>query len=317
MSLSKQELRQIYLLMLQIRIVDEKIAYLMRNNLMRGFSHQYIGQEAVAVGVCKALRDDDYIASTHRGHGHCLAKSEDIKGIVAELLGKKTGFCKGKGGSMHIADVSSGNLGANGIVAGGIPIAVGAAFSAKYRGTDQVVVSFFGDGATNQGSFHESVNFAAVYNLPVVFVCENNLYGFSTSQAKSMKVKNIVERAPAYGIKGLMGDGNDVLQVYDIAKREIEHVRSGKGPVILEYKTYRWTGHSVNDPGEYKPEEEQEWWKEKCPIKRFRKVLAETFTEQEIQDIEREAAQSFDDALKYAMESPYPEKYEALEDIYA
>ena len=170
MNLSKDELKDIYFLMNQIRIVDEKIAYLIRNNLMRGFSHQYIGQEAVAVGVCKSLRPTDFITSNHRGHGHCLAKSRNLKGIVAELLGKKTGLCGGKGGSMHISDMQSGNLGANGIVGAGIPIAVGAGLSIKYRGTDQVVVCFFGEGASNQGSFHEAVNMAAVYKLPVLFV---------------------------------------------------------------------------------------------------------------------------------------------------
>jgi len=317
MELSNQELKNIYLLMLQIRILDEKIVYLIRNNLMRGFSHQYVGQEAIAVGVCKALRKNDYITSTHRGHGHCLAKGGNMKAVVAELLGKKTGYCKGKGGSMHISDISTGNLGANGIVGGGLSISVGAALSAKYRGTDQVVVSFFGEGASNTGSFHESVNFAAVHNLPILFVCENNLYAFSTSQKKSMKIENVADRAQSYGIKGIFADGNDVLKVYEITKSEVENLRNGSGPIILEFKTYRWMGHSINDPGDYKSKKEVEWWKKRCPIKKFREKLTTILKEQELQEIEKQAASSFEEALKYALESPYPEKQEALEDIYA
>ena len=317
MSTCKEELKDMYLLMQQIRIVDEKIAYLIRNNLMRGFSHQYIGQEAVAVGVCKALRTTDYIVSNHRGHGHCLAKSRDIKGIVAELLGKKTGLCGGKGGSMHISDMRSGNLGANGIVGAGLLIAVGAALSIKYRATDQVAVCFFGDGASNQGAFHEAVNMAAINKLPILFVCENNLYGFSTPQKAAMLLENVADRAQAYGIRGITHYGNDVLKVLSIATEEIEAIRAGSGPAILEFKTYRWTGHSVNDPGDYKPKDEQEQWKEQCPLKLFRKKLLETCSEEEVVAIEEQAVASFEEALRFAMESPFPDKSEALEHVYA
>lgn len=318
MTLSKEELLDMYLQMLQIRTVDEKIAVLIRNNLMRGFSHQCVGQEATAVGVCKALRKSDFIATTHRGHGHSLAKSRNIKGILAELLARQTGFCHGKGGSMHLADTATGNLGANGIVAGGMPLAVGAALSMKYQGLDQVVVSFFGDAATNQGLFHESVNFAAVNNLPILFACENNMYGFSVPYKSAIRVEHISERAAAYGIKGITVDGNDVLTVYETAKTEVDAIRKGGGPVLVEFLTYRWKGHSINDPGDYKEKEEQKYWLERCPIKRFHQVLLDQgFGEEELAAVQEEAANSFEEALQYAMQSPYPDVKTALEDVYA
>ncbi len=318
MNLSNEELLDIYLLMLQIRTVDEKISMLIRNNMMRGFSHQCVGQEAIAAGVCRALRRDDLISTTHRGHGHSLAKSRNLQGLLAELLAKDSGFCRGKGGSMHLADATTGNLGANGIVAGGIPIAVGAALSIKYQNQDKVVVSFFGDAATNQGMFHEAINFAAVNELPVLFVCENNLYGFSVPYKKAIKVDCISDRAAAYGMKGITIDGNDVLQVYETARQEIETIRRGGGPILIECLTYRWKGHSVNDPGSYKPKGEQDAWLEKCPIKRYRRVLLEKgFSEDQLLDVEKEAESSFEDALQFARESSFPPIELAIQDVYA
>ena len=260
LNLPKENLIIMYRKMLEIRFFEEKVFELYGQNLVPGTIHLYAGEEAVAVGVCNALSKDDYITSTHRGHGHCIAKGADLKRTMAEILGKETGYCKGKGGSMHIADFSIGMLGATAVVGAGLPIAVGAALSAKLRKTDQVVACFFGEGASNQGTFHESINMASAWKLPVIFVCENNLYAMGTRQSRIMNIENISDRAPSYGIPGVSVDGNDVLAVYEAAQVATERARRGEGPTLIECKTYRHKGHSRVDPAKYRPREEVEEW---------------------------------------------------------
>jgi len=308
-----------YRKMLEIRLFEEKVFELYGQNLVPGTIHLYAGEEAVAVGVCNALSKDDYITSTHRGHGHCIAKGADLKRTMAEILGKETGYCKGKGGSMHIADFSIGMLGATAVVGAGLPIAVGAALSAKLRKTDQVVACFFGEGASNQGTFHESINMASAWKLPVIFVCENNLYAMGTRQSRIMNIENISDRAPSYGIPGVSVDGNDVLAVYEAAQVATERARRGEGPTLIECKTYRHKGHSRVDPAKYRPREEVEEWLRKDPIKRLRDKLIQTdiSMEAELQEIEKGVSNEIEDAVKFAVESPYPTPEEALEDVYA
>lgn len=305
--------------MLEIRFFEEKVFDLYAQNLVPGTIHLYLGEEAVAVGVCSLLRKDDYITSTHRGHGHCIAKGAELKRTMAEILGKKTGYCKGKGGSMHIADFKIGMLGATAVVGAGLPIAVGAGLSAKLRKTDQVVACFFGEGASNQGTFHESINMASIWKLPVIFVCENNLYAMGTRQSTVMAIENVADRAVAYGIPGVVVDGNDVLAVYEATEKAVERARKGEGPTLIECKTYRHKGHSRVDPAKYRPKEEVEEWLAKDPIKRFKEKLLQTntLTESEIQQIEKEVSDEIEEAVKFAMESPYPAPEEALEDVYA
>ncbi len=315
----KEKLIEMYRQMLRIRHFEEKVYELYGQNLVPGTIHLYVGQEAVAVGVCANLRKDDYITSTHRGHGHCIAKGADLRKVMAEILGKKTGYCKGKGGSMHIADFSIGMLGATAVVGAGIPIAVGAGLSIKLRGTDQVVTGFFGDGASNQGTFHESINMAAIWSLPVIFVCENNLYAMGTRQSMVMKIENIADRAAAYGIPGVTVDGNDVLAVYEAAREAVDRARHGEGPTLIECKTYRHKGHSRFDPATYRPKAEVEEWLKKDPIPRFKAKLQKMklLTEQEAEKLEQEAILAVEEAVKFAMESPYPAPEEALENVYA
>jgi len=270
------------------------------------------------VGVCTNLRKDDYITSTHRGHGHCIAKGADLRKVMAEILGKKTGYCKGKGGSMHIADFSIGMLGATAVVGAGIPIAAGAGLSIKLRGTNQVVAGFFGDGASNQGTFHESINMAAIWSLPVTFVCENNLYAMGTKQSTVMKIENIADRAVAYGIPGVTVDGNDVLAVYEATREAVDRARDGEGPTLIECKTYRHKGHSRFDPAAYRPKEEVKEWLKKDPIPRFKTKLCKMklLTEQEAERIEHSVISDIEAAVKFAMESPFPAPEEALENVY-
>lgn len=315
----KEKLIEMYRKMLEIRQFEEKVYELYGQNLVPGTIHLYAGQEAVAVGVCANLRREDYIVSTHRGHGHCIAKGADLKRVMAEILGKKTGYCKGKGGSMHIADFSIGILGATGVVGAGIPIAVGAGLSISLKGTDQVVACFFGDGASNQGTFHEGVNMAAIWKLPVLFVCENNLYAMGTRQSRVMLIEKISERAAAYGIPGVTVDGNDVLAIYEAAREAIERAKRGEGPTLIECRTYRQKGHSRMDPATYRPKEEVEYWLRKDPITRFRGRLREMgiLTEEEAKKIDDEVSQAIEEAVKFALESPYPELEEALKDVYA
>ena len=319
LNLPKENLIKMYRKMLEIRFFEEKVFELYGQNLVPGTIHLYAGEEAVAVGVCNALSQDDYITSTHRGHGHCIAKGADLKRTMAEILGRETGYCKGKGGSMHIADFSIGMLGATAIVGAGLPIAVGAALSAKLRKTGQVVACFFGEGASNQGTFHESINMASAWKLPVIFVCENNLYAMGTRQSRIMNIENISDRAPSYGIPGVSVDGNDVLAVYEAAQVATERARRGEGPTLIECKTYRHKGHSRVDPAKYRPREEVEEWLRKDPIKRLRDKLIQTdiSMEAELQEIEKGVSNEIEDAVKFAVESPYPTPEEALEDVYA
>jgi pyruvate dehydrogenase E1 component alpha subunit len=319
LNLSKEKHVEMLRKMLEIRFFEEKVFELYAQNLVPGTIHLYAGEEAVAVGVCSNLRQDDYITSTHRGHGHCIAKGADLKRTMAEILGKKTGYCKGKGGSMHIADFSIGMLGATAVVGAGIPIAVGAGLSIKLRRTDQVVACFFGEGASNQGTFHEGINMASIWKLPVIFVCENNLYAMGTRQSIVMNIENIADRAVAYGIPGGVVDGNDVFAVYEAAEKAVERARKGEGPTLIECKTYRHKGHSRVDPARYRPKEEVEEWLAKDPIKRFKEKLihARILNKAEIQHIEREVSVEIEEAVKFAIESPFPEPEEALEDVYA
>lgn len=316
--MEKTKLVEMYQRMLQIRFFEEKVFELYGQNLVPGTIHLYAGEEAVAVGVCANLRLDDYIISTHRGHGHCIAKGADLGKTMAEILGKKTGYCKGKGGSMHIADFSIGMLGATAVVGAGIPIAAGAGLSIKLRGTNQVVACFFGEGASNQGTFHEGINMAAVWGLPVVFVCENNLYAMGTRQNIVMTIENIADRAVAYGIPGVTVDGNDVLAVYEAASTAVNKARRGGGPTLIECKTYRQKGHSRFDSAAYRPKNEVEEWLQKDPIPRFKSKLIEmdALTEGEDEKLRHEAASAVEEAVKFAMESPFPEPEEALENVY-
>lgn len=319
LDLPKESLVKMYRKMLEIRFFEEKVFGLYGQNLVPGTIHLYAGEEAVAVGVCSALSKDDYITSTHRGHGHCIAKGADLKRTMAEILGKKTGYCKGKGGSMHIADFSIGMLGATAVVGAGLPIAVGAGLSARLRKTGQVVACFFGEGASNQGTFHESINMASAWKLPVIFVCENNLYAMGTRQSRIMNIENIADRAVSYGIPGVSVDGNDVLAVYEAACVAVERARRGAGPTLIECKTYRQKGHSRVDPAKYRPQEEVEGWLQRDPIKRLRHKLIQTVisTEAELQEIEKEVSSEIEDAVKFAVESTFPAPEEALEDVYA
>ena len=319
MALEKNQLAQMYRKMLEIRLFEEKVYELYGQNLVPGTIHLYAGEEAVAVGVCANLKNDDYIVSTHRGHGHCIAKGARLDKTMAEILGKKTGYCKGKGGSMHIADFSIGMLGATAVVGAGIPIASGAGLSIKLRGTEQVAACFFGEGASNQGTFHEGINLAATWMLPVIFVCENNLYAMGTRQSQVMLIENVVDRAQAYGIPGVVVDGNDVLAVYEAAKEAVQRARGGKGPMLIECKTYRQKGHSRVDPATYRPKTEVDEWLKKDPIVRLKTYILEshTLTEEETRKIEAQVVVDLDSAVKFALESPYPAPEEALEDVYA
>jgi len=316
---NKDRLIWMYKKMLEIRLFEEKVFELYGQNLVPGTIHLYAGEEAVAVGVCANLRKDDYIVSTHRGHGHCLAKGARLDKTMAEILGKRTGYCKGKGGSMHIADFSVGMLGATAVVGAGIPIAAGAGLSIKLRGTEQVTACFFGDGASNQGTFHEGVNMAAIWKLPVLFVCENNLYAMGTRQNRVMLAESIATRASAYGIPGVSVDGTDVLRVYEAARAAVQRARRGEGPTLIECRTYRHMGHSRIDPATYRPREEVEEWLRRDPIQRLRRGLIEGghLSDAEVQVLERAVAKNVESAVEFAMESPYPSSEEALDDLYA
>ncbi|AJD32506.1 MULTISPECIES: pyruvate dehydrogenase (acetyl-transferring) E1 component subunit alpha [Clostridium] len=317
-KLNDNSIVEMYKTMLKIRKFEQVAMNTFAEGKIPGFVHLYIGEEAVATGVCANLKDSDYITSTHRGHGHILAKGGDLKFMMAELFGKATGYCKGKGGSMHIADATKGILGANGIVGAGHNIAVGAGLSAQYRETDQVCVCFFGDASTNQGTFHESLNMASVWKLPVVFVCENNLYGISMSQDRHQAIKDVADRGVAYNVPGIVVDGNDVFAVYEAAEEAIKRAREGKGPTLIECKTYRHRGHFEGDPCVYKPTEEQEEWLAKDPIPRFEKYLVENeiLTEEKLKEVQSKVESEIDEAVDFANNSPYPELESVLEDVY-
>jgi len=304
--------------MLEIRLFEEKIEALFMKNLIGGTVHLYIGEEAVAVGACAALQKEDYIVSNHRGHGHCIAKGGDSRKMMAEILGKETGYCRGKGGSMHVSDIEIGNLGANGIVGAGIPIASGAALALKLQQRKQVVVCFFGDGASNTGSFHEGINLASVNSLPVVFVCENNCYAISSSFSNTFCISNISDRAQSYGIPGISIDGMDVIGVYEAMQNAVDRARKGAGPSFIECMTYRFKGHYIGDPGIYRTKKELEGWRKKDPIERLKKSLKKNkiLSAKDIQKIEAEAAAKIKDAEEFALNSPEPKGEEAFLSVY-
>lgn len=322
MTLEKEKLVNLFKTMVRIRRFEERVSKEFAAGNIPGFTHLYIGEEAVATGACANLRIDDYIAGHHRSHGHLIAKGGKMDRMMAELYGKKTGYNKGKGGSMHIADVNIGMLGAIAIVGGGITIATGAGISAQMRDTDQVSICFFGDGASNRGTFHESINLASVWKLPVIYVVENNLYAESTHQRDVMNITNIADRAVAYGIPGVIVDGNDVIAVYEAVGEAVARARKGEGPSLIECKTYRHHGHSEGDVGPrqiYRAEQEIEEWKKKDPISKFKKQLIETkvLTDKAAAEIDQEILEEVDKAVKFAEESPFPEPEETLDDVYS
>lgn len=318
MNEKKEDLINYLETMLKIRFFEEKVFELLSKDLIKGASHVYAGEEAVAVGAIAAIREDDYIASTHRGHGHCLAKGGEFKKMMAELCGRATGYCKGRGGSMHIADVAKGNLGATGIVGSNIPVATGAALSMKMQKMDKVVLCFFGDGASNTGGFHESLNMASVWKLPAIYICENNLYGMSVSAKRALAVQDVAVRAKAYNMSEEIVDGMDVLKVKEAVAKAVKRAREGKGPTLIECKTYRYYGHSRGDPRVYRTREEEKKWKERDPIENFERKLvnAGIITEEEISDLGKRIQKEVNEAAEYALNSPWPSVDELTDDVY-
>ena len=304
--------------MIEIRTFEEKVQFLFLEGKMPGTIHQYIGMEACAVGVCSALKESDIIGSTHRPHGHAIARGIPVREIIAELYGKTTGCCKGKGGSMHIGDIKRGMLPAIAIVGGNIPVVVGMALAFKLKGEDRVAVSFFGDGASNEGAFHEALNMASIYEVPAVFVCENNLYGASTSIKKTLKIENISDRASSYGMKGVIADGMDVLDVYDKASKAISDARTGEGPTLLELKTFRYCGHSRRDPSNYIPKEEKNYWKEKDPIVKFEDFLLnkKILEKKEVEELKDRIDKKIEEAIEFGQNSPEPKPEDTYQDFY-
>ncbi|MGZ5403048.1 MAG: thiamine pyrophosphate-dependent dehydrogenase E1 component subunit alpha [Nocardioides sp.] len=311
--------RHALLTMWTIRRFEEAVDDLFARGLMHGTMHLSIGQEASAAGSCLALRRDDAITSTHRGHGHCIGKGADLTRMMAELLAKETGYCRGRGGSMHIADVETGNLGANGIVAGGIPIAAGAALAFQMRGEDRVVACFFGDGAANEGAFHEAVNLAAIWKLPVVFICENNKYGMSFSTEKSSALEHLADRAAGYGIPGVTVDGNDIVAVHEVVQAAVDRARAGEGPTLVENVTYRWKGHSKSDKNLYRTKEEIAEWREQDPILRFETRLRDDglLTEEEIEAVRSQATEDMRAAVRAANAAPDADPGDLLDAVFA
>jgi TPP-dependent pyruvate/acetoin dehydrogenase alpha subunit len=308
-----------YRRMCLIRAFEEHARALYMQGKVRGSTHMYIGEEAIAVGACAALRNDDYITSTHRGHGHCLAKGGEPRAMMAELLGKATGYCHGKGGSMHIADLDLGILGANGIVGGGMGIALGAAYSARYRGTDQVVVCFFGDGALNQGIFHETANMAALWQLPLIFLCEENKYAEFSPNEKFFPVRDLTKRAAPYGFRGVSVNGNDAGAVYETVRDAVKRARAGKGPTLIVADTYRIEGHTIGDPLTLRPPGETDEWRKRDPILFLRAQLLErgALDENTAQQIADDAERAIQDAVEFALASPEPEMETLWQDVYA
>jgi pyruvate dehydrogenase E1 component alpha subunit len=314
-SKKRAMLRQMY----NIRAFEEMAEQLYDMGKIHGTMHLSIGMEASAVGAIAALRPDDLILSTHRGHGHCIAKGADLNRMMAEFMGKEIGYCRGRGGSMHIADIEGGNLGANGVVAGGVPIAVGVGLSLKMQKRDQIILCFFGDGAANLGPFHEALNMAAIWTLPVVYVCENNQYAMSFHVRKAFAIERISDRAAAYGMPGETVDGNDVLAVYEAVSKGAKRAREGQGPSLIENVTYRWRGHSRSDVNRYRTKEEIASWQEKCPIERFSNRLLEegVLAEEEVDRIKEEAYATIDAAVEFSEASPDPDLETIEEGVYA
>ena len=321
MEPTPEVLRDLHHRMVRIRHFEEAAGRLAEANRLPGFLHLYVGEEAVASGVCANLRDEDQISSTHRGHGHLVAKGGDFKRMMAELMGKATGYCNGKGGSMHICDLDLNMLGANGIVGGGVPIAVGAGLANKYKGTDNVSVVFFGDGSTNIGAFHEAANMAAALELPVVFVCENNEYGEYTPRMDTMAVTDVVDRAAGYGMPGVIADGMDAVAMYEAASEAVARARNGEGPSFIEAKTYRFYNHSgVQVFGmKYRTDEELEQWKQRDPIDLLESRLPDlgVMTAEEMEAVHTRVEAEVDEAIAFADESPLPEADTLLDDVYS
>lgn len=319
LSLAKPTMLEMFDRMMTIRLFEMRVIELFREGVIRGSTHTYIGMEAGAVGACTALRADDYITSTHRGHGHCIAKGGDVRLMMAELLGKATGYCKGKGGSMHIADLDAGILGANGIVGGGMGIATGAALSSKMRNSGQVCVCFFGEGGINQGAFHENANIAAIWKLPVIFLCENNQYAMSMSVKKATAVSDLTDRAASYSMPGISADGMDVMSVYEGTRRAVDRARAGDGPSLVVSTTYRFEGHNIGDPQPYRSKDEIDEWRKRDSIERFRDQLVEegVATRAETEAIESSIRERIEDAVEFARSSPEPELSSLEEDVYA
>jgi len=303
----------------QIRAFEQTTEQFIIRGMVHGTCHLYTGEEACAVGAVYALKKDDYITSTHRGHGHCIAKGADLNLMMAELLGKSTGYCRGRGGSMHIADVEAGNLGANGIVGGSIGIATGAGLTSIMAKSGRAVLCFFGDGAANRGIFHSSINMASIWQLPVIYYCENNVYGMSTPVKEAFNIAKISDRKAAYGIEGLTIDGNDVIEVYNTVSHFHKHCLDGRGPVLIEARTYRWKGHSKSDAQVYRSKKEVSEWMEKDPINRYAARLIDSgiITAEGASDIEKEAAGDIEKASDFARKSPFPDPSTVEEDVYA
>lgn len=319
-NLNDEQLKQLYKTMWTIRYFEEKVDFFFAKGMIHGTTHLAVGQEATAAGSGAVLRKDDWITATHRGHGQTIAKGTDLNAMMAELFGRTTGTNKGKGGSMHIAELETGNLGANGIVGGGYPIAVGAALTSHMKKDGKVTICYAGDGSTNEGSFHESLNMASIWKLPVVFFIENNQYGMSGAIKDMTNIENLSERAAAYGFKGVTIEGNDLIEVINTTYEAVEAARNGEGPTLIEAKTYRWKGHSKSDAKKYRTKEEEAFWREeKDPIKltldRF--IKAGVFTLEEAEALQEEARQSIEDAVEFAQNSPKPTADDLMTDVYA
>lgn len=317
-KLDKETMLKMYYKMIEIRFFELTATGLFKKGQIKGSIHPYIGQEAVGVGACFALNPGDYITTTHRPHGHNLAKGANMSRIFAEILGKVTGYNRGRGGSMHVAALEAGTLIASAVVGGNIPIALGAALTSKMKKTSQVTLCFFGEGATNTGNFHESLNLAAIWHLPVVFMCENNIYAVSTPIYYSTLIENISIRAKGYGIPGITIDGNDVIAVYETNSEAVDRARRGNGPTLIEAKTYRWEGHYVGEPRVYRTREEEEKWKKRDPIQKFEKKLLEMqiLDEGRIEQIKEEIGKKVTEALQWALNSPLPSPEDATRFIY-
>ena len=318
-GLDQAQLEEMLHQMLLIRAFEESAEQLYLQGMIHGTMHLSIGQEGSAVGSIAALRADDYILSTHRGHGHCIAKGAQVGGMMAEFMGKETGYCRGRGGSMHMADVATGNLGANGIVAGGVPMAAGVGLSIQMQRQDKVILVFFGDGAANEGAFHESLNLASIWNLPVIYLCENNQYAMSMSVARSMNVDDVSARAASYNIPGVTVDGNDTIAVYEATRDAAARARSGGGPTLIEAKTYRYKGHSKSDKQRYRTKEEVQEWQEKDPIGRLSRQMIDAglLTDADLTALEQRVADEIQEAIVYAQASPDPDPASIMEGVYA
>ena len=318
MKLSKETARDMLYKLYSARIFEERVNEMFMRGMIHGTTHLSVGQEGVAVGAIYATNKDDLMMSSHRGHSHCIAKEADVKKMMCELLGREPGFCKGMGGSMHIVDIESNNYGANGIIGPAIPIATGVALALKKDKENKIIIDFFGDGTSNTGVFHEALNMAQFWKLPIVYICENNQYGMSTSVEKTVSVPNIADRAVAYGMPGVVVDGNDVFAMMEAVGEAAERARRGDGPTLIEAKTYRWLGHSKSDKRAYRTREEEAEWKAKCPIMRFEQyMLKDGFKDDELKAIYKQAEDYMEEAVEYAMAAPIVSLDEAKSLVYA